>query len=315
MTQVFELLRKAARSEANILVLGESGTGKELIARAIHANSPRAAQAFVPVDCASLPEHLLESELFGHEKGAFTGAVRSKPGLVEMAHRGTLFLDEIAELPPPLQVKLLRALQERQIRRVGGTSLIDVDVRVVSATNRDLSEAIAKAQFREELYYRVNVIAIRLPPLRERAGDVKLLAHTFLRRYGQGHVTAIDDAAMAALEAYRWPGNVRELQNIVERACALAESDTVTRRDLPDHVLAPAPVHGTEAPGTGGALATASGLPLKDAKERWMQVLEAAYLRDLLDRNDGNISAAAKAAGIDRKTFHRLVNKYQLRGS
>ena len=173
MAQVFELVKKAARSEANILVLGESGTGKELIARAVHANSPRAAQAFVPVDCASLPEQLLESELFGHEKGAFTGAVRTKPGLMEVADGGTLFLDEIGELPVSLQVKLLRALQERQIRRVGGTALIDVDVRVVSATNRDLREAAAKGQFREELYYRVNVIEIRLPPLRERAGDVR----------------------------------------------------------------------------------------------------------------------------------------------
>jgi DNA-binding NtrC family response regulator len=314
MTEVFELVRKAARSEANILVLGESGTGKELIARAIHANSPRAAQAFVPVDCASLPEHLLESELFGHEKGAFTGAVRSKPGLVEVAHRGTLFLDEIAELPPSLQVKLLRALQERQIRRVGGTSLIDVDVRVVSATNRELADSIAKGQFREELYYRINVIAIRMPPLRERAGDVKLLAHTFLRRYGQGRITGIDDAAMAALEAYRWPGNVRELQNVIERACALADRETLTRRDLPDHVLSRLSAATEEAPALG-ELGGAQGLPLKDAKERWMQVLEAAYLRDLLDRNDGNISAAAKAAGIDRKTFHRLVNKYQIRSA
>jgi DNA-binding NtrC family response regulator len=163
MTQVFELVKKAARSEANILVLGESGTGKELVARAIHANSPRAGEPFVPVDCASLPEQLLESELFGHEKGAFTGAVRTKTGLVEAAHRGTLFLDEIGDLPATLQVKLLRALQEHQIRRVGGNGLVDVDIRAVSATNRNLTEAIAKGEFREELYYRINVIAIRLP--------------------------------------------------------------------------------------------------------------------------------------------------------
>src|SRR5580765_5242362 len=214
MTQVFELVKKAARSEANILVMGESGTGKELIARAVHANSPRAAQAFVPVDCASLPENLLESELFGHEKGAFTGAVRTKPGLMEVAGGGTLFLDEIGDLPVSLQVKLLRALQERQIRRVGGTALIDVDVRVVSATNRHLREAVAKGQFREELYYRVNVIEIQLPPLRERAGDVRLLAHAFLKRYGQGRVIAMDDAVVEALERYAWPGNVRELQNV-----------------------------------------------------------------------------------------------------
>jgi two-component system response regulator HydG len=317
MAQVFELVKKAARSEANILVLGESGTGKELIARAVHANSPRAAQAFVPVDCASLPENLLESELFGHEKGAFTGAVRTKPGLMEVASGGTLFLDEIGDLPVSLQVKLLRALQERQIRRVGGTALIDVDVRVVSATNHDLREAAAKGQFREELYYRVNVIEIRLPPLRERAGDVRLLAHAFLKRYGQGRVHGYDDAAMTALEAYAWPGNVRELQNVVERACALAEGDTITRRDLPDHVLGAggrAATPGAAATAVESHLAGTTELGLKDAKDRWMAVLEASYLKELLDRNEGNISAAAKAAGIDRKTFHRLVNKHQIRG-
>jgi DNA-binding NtrC family response regulator len=317
MAQVFELVKKAARSEANILVLGESGTGKELIARAVHANSPRAAQAFIPVDCASLPENLLESELFGHEKGAFTGAVRTKPGLMEVASGGTLFLDEIGDLPVSLQVKLLRALQERQIRRVGGTALIDVDVRVVSATNRDLREATAKGQFREELYYRVNVIEIRLPPLHERAGDVRLLAHAFLKRYGQGRVHAYDDAAMTALEAYAWPGNVRELQNVVERACALAEGDAITRRDLPDHVLGAggrAATTGAAATDVESHLAGTTGLGLKEAKDRWMAVLEASYLKELLDRNGGNISAAAKAAGIDRKTFHRLVNKHQIRG-
>src|SRR5215467_12163076 len=238
MTKVFELVRKAARSDANILVLGESGTGKELIARAIHANSPRATQPFVPVDCASLPEPLLESELFGHEKGAFTGAVKAKRGLIEVADRGTLFLDEIAELPLTLQAKLLRVLHERQLRHVGGTAQIDVDVRVVSATNRDLREAAAKGQFREELYYRVNVIAITLPPLRERAGDVQLLVQAFLKRYGADRSLTIEAEAMAVLERYRWPGNVRELQNVIERACALAEGERITSRDLPDHVLA-----------------------------------------------------------------------------
>jgi DNA-binding NtrC family response regulator len=312
MAQVFELVKKAARSEANILVLGESGTGKELIARAIHANSPRAAQAFVPVDCASLPENLLESELFGHEKGAFTGAIRTKPGLMEVADGGTLFLDEIAELPVGLQVKMLRALQERQIRRVGGTSLVDVDVRVVSATNRDLRDAVTKGQFREELYYRINVIAIQLPPLRERAGDVRLLAHAFLKRYGQDRIQSFEEEAMKALEGYAWPGNVRELQNIVERACALAESEVVTRRDLPEHVLQGARLADAASAADVANVRLSSGadVGLKEAKERWMAVLEASYLRDLLDRHGGNISAAAKAAGIDRKTFHRLINKH-----
>ena len=312
--QVFELVRKAARSDANILVLGESGTGKELVARAIHANSPRAGQAFMPVDCASLPEQLLESELFGHEKGAFTGAVGRKQGLIEVAHRGTLFLDEIGDLPQTLQVKLLRALQERQIRRVGGTSLIDVDVRLVSATNRDLREAGATRQFREELYYRINVIAIYLPPLRERAGDIKLLVHAFLKRYGKDRITQIDEAAMLALEAYAWPGNVRELQNIIERACALADGPVIMRRDLPDHLLA-SPTASTvpDLAVAPEALAAGRDLPLKDARERWLHVLEASYLRGLLERHGGNISTAAKTAGIDRKTFHRLINKHEIR--
>ncbi|MGH7392398.1 MAG: sigma-54-dependent transcriptional regulator [Candidatus Rokuibacteriota bacterium] len=313
MARVFELVRKAARVEANILVLGESGTGKELIARAIHANSPRAARPFVPVDCASLPEQLLESELFGHEKGAFTGAVRGKPGLMEVAQGGTLFLDEIGELPLALQSKLLRALQEREIRRVGGTSQVPVDVRVVSATNRNLRDAAARGAFREELYYRVNVIAIELPPLRDRAGDVELLARAFVEKYGQGRVTAIEDAAMTALVRYAWPGNVREVQNVIERACALTDGATVRRADLPEYLLAGESVR---AAGTGGGappVSAATGLPLQEAREHWLQSLETAYLRDVLERHGGNISAAAKAAGVDRKTFHRLVSKYRIR--
>jgi len=261
----------------------------------------------VPVDCASLPEQLLESELFGHEKGAFTGAVKTKPGLMEVAHRGTLFLDEIAELPMALQVKLLRALQERQFRRVGGTALTSVDVRVVSATNRDLRAAIAQSQFREELFYRIDVVEIPLPPLRDREGDIRLLAHAFLKKYGGARITGLEPEAMEALEGYRWPGNVRELQNVIERACALADGTTLKRRDLPEYLLR-APEAAVPA---GTALTT--DLPLKDAKEQWMGVLEASYLRDLLARHDGNVSAAAKAAGIDRKTFHRLINKYSLK--
>ena len=317
MTRVFELVRKAARSDANILVQGESGTGKELIARAVHANSPRATQPFVPVDCASLPEQLLESELFGHEKGAFTGAIKTKPGLMESASGGTLFLDEIGEMPLGLQAKLLRALQERQIRRVGGTALIDVDVRVVSATNRDLRAAAAKGDFRDDLFYRVNVIAIQLPPLREREGDVQLLTHAFLERYATRRFQGVDDDALAALQAYRWPGNVRELQNVIERACALTEGDRLKIADLPDYVMggviAVAAGGADTAAALEGARSAGHGLTLKDAKERWMTVLEGAYLRDALAREGGNVSAAAKAAGIDRKTFHRLINKYRLK--
>jgi DNA-binding NtrC family response regulator len=316
MARVFELVRKAARSDANILVQGESGTGKELIARAIHANSPRAAQPFIPVDCASLPEQLLESELFGHEKGAFTGAIRTKPGLMESADHGTLFLDEIGEMPMGLQAKMLRALQERQVRRVGGNALVDVDVRIVSATNRDLRASVAKGDFRDDLYYRVNVITIQLPPLREREGDVELLAQAFLDRYGKGRLRAMEDDVLAALKGYRWPGNVRELQNVIERACALADSDRLRLTDFPDYVVSgggsvAVPAGGDEA--VDAARATAQGLSLKDAKEQWMGVLEASYLRELLARHEGNVSAAAKTAGIDRKTFHRLINKYHLK--
>ncbi len=309
MAQVFELIRKAARSEANILILGESGTGKELVARAIHANSPRAAQAFVAVDCASLPEPLLESELFGHEKGAFTGAAKTKPGLLEVASGGTLFLDEIAELPVGLQSKFLRALQEREIRRVGGTRPIPVDVRIVSATNRDLRDAIAKGGFRQELYYRINVIAIQLPPLRARHGDIALLVQHFVQRYGGSRerlIEGVEPEAMRILESYAWPGNVRELQNVIERACALADREQITARDLPEHLSAPAAPAAVSA-GAG------THLPLPEAKAHWMRELEVAYLVEQLTRHGGNISQAARAAGIDRKTFHRLINKYGIK--
>jgi DNA-binding NtrC family response regulator len=311
MTRIFELVRKAARSEANILVSGESGTGKELIARAIHANSPRKGEAFVPVDCASLPEQLLESELFGHERGAFTGAVKTKPGLLEVAHQGTLFLDEIAELPMSLQVKLLRTLQEREVRRVGGTKMIDVDVRLVAATNRDLREAVSAERFREDLYYRVNVISIHLPPLRERKGDVALLAQHFFRKYSQGReepLTGISHEVITLLDGYTWPGNVRELQNVIERACALAEGPQIEVRDFPEPLRGGGGSRSTPPPS-----APTKDLPLKDAKAEWLQLFEREYLVELLNRHGGNVSQAAKVAQIDRKTIHRLINKYKLK--
>jgi DNA-binding NtrC family response regulator len=308
MLEVFELTRKAARSEANILIQGESGTGKELVARAIHVQSPRASEIFVPVDCAALPEPLLESELFGHERGAFTGADRAKPGVFELADRGTLFLDEVGELPLGLQTKLLRALQEREIRRVGGTRLISLDVRLVSATNRDLAESVRKREFREDLFYRVNVIAITLPPLRERAGDVALLAYQFLRRYGRNRerpLEGIDADALAILEGYPWPGNVRELQNVIERACVLADGPTLRVRDLPDHVRGRARATAPPPPG--------QDLPLREAREAWLRSFTEQYLTELLRRHGGNVSQAAKTAGVDRKTLHRLLAKHRVR--
>jgi DNA-binding NtrC family response regulator len=311
LQQVLELVRKAARSEANILILGESGTGKELIARAIHANSPRAAQPFVAVDCASLPENLLESELFGHEKGAFTGAATAKRGLMEAAHRGTLFLDELGELPLALQVKLLRALQERQFRRVGGTRQIEVDIRIVSATNRDLHKLVAEGTFREDLYYRINVIDIALPPLRERADDIELLATHFLRKFSSGpHATVkvIEPEAMIALETYPWPGNIRELQNVIERACALCERDIITLAELPSHIR----THPGEV-GTSPSLAATSKLTLKEARESWIGQLEATYMANLFKLAGGNLSEAARHAGVDRKTLRHLLTKYGIR--
>jgi len=309
LQQVLEMVRKAARSDANILILGESGTGKELIARAIHANSPRAAQPFVPVDCASLPENLLESELFGYEKGAFTGASSAKRGLIETAHQGTLFLDELGELTLPLQAKLLRAFQERQIRHLGGIRQIDVDVRIVSATNRNLSARVAESKFREDLYYRVNVIDIALPPLRERLGDIELLATSFLEKYSRDTVKGFEPEAMIALASYRWPGNVRELQNVVERACALAEGEMITLAELPAHFR---PSAGS-VDETHPAESSSAGMTLKEAKERWIGQLEASYVADLLQRENGNVSEAARKAGVDRKTLHRLLNKHGLR--
>jgi two-component system, NtrC family, response regulator HydG len=306
MVAVFDLVQKAAGSEANILIQGESGTGKELIARAIHGNSPRAAEVFVPVDCAALPDNLLESELFGHERGAFTGAERAKPGMFEAATRGTLLLDEVAELPLTLQAKLLRALQEREIRRVGGTKQIPIDVRLVSATNRDLADSVRRREFREELFYRVNVIPVTLPPLRERTGDISLFAYHFLGRYGRNRerpLEGIDPDALAMLEGYPWPGNIRELQNVIERACVLAGGPALRVRDLPEHVRG----RSRSAPTVPGWI-----LPLREARERWLQGFTEEYLTDLLRCHRGNISQAAKTAGVDRKTLHRLRAKFHI---
>lgn len=312
LQKVLSLVRRAARSDADIVVMGESGTGKELIANAVHTNSKRASGPFVALDCACLPENLLESELFGYEKGAFTGAVKSRSGLMETAHKGTLFLDEIGELPLGLQVKLLRTLQERQVRRVGGTKPAAIDVRMVSATNRDLAQLVKEGQFREDLFYRLNVITINLPPLRERFGDVALLAHAFLRKLAQQDsempVRGINPEALSALDAYSWPGNVRELRNVIERACALTDGEMISLADLPDNIRQPAsPI--TPAAEPSNPLGSAS---LKDAKGRWLSNFEPSYVEGLLKEHSGNVSQAARAAGVDRKTLYRLMKKYNL---
>lgn len=233
--EMLKLIRRVAAAKTNILVIGESGTGKELVARMIHDLGPLEGRPFVPVNCGAIPATLIESELFGHKRGSFTGAVNEKMGLFEVAQGGTLFLDEVGELPLGMQVKLLRAIQERSIKKVGGTEDIRVDARIIAATNRDLEVAVAKGTFREDLYYRLNVILIKTPALREREGDISILAEHFLKKFsakGGSCPSAIDEEAMGALEAYDWPGNVRELENVIERAVMLQSGDTVTLDSL-----------------------------------------------------------------------------------
>ncbi len=305
---VLKLINKVSKTEANILILGDSGTGKELVARNIHNRSNRSHRPFVPVDCASLPENLLESELFGHEKGAFTNAHVTRPGIFEYASGGTLFLDEIGELSITLQSKLLRVLQERQVRRVGGRKLLNVNVRIITATNQNLENAIEKGRFREDLFYRINVITIPVPPLRERKEDIPLLANHYLRHFSKGsknEVKEISKKAMELLEKHHWPGNVRELQNIMERAVSLADSEIIAPEDLPEQIQL------VREPGT---FLASDGSNFKKAKKDWMDLFEKRYLSALLNRHNGNISKAAIEAQVNRKTIHRMLKRHRLTG-
>ena len=289
MQEVLRLVDRVAPTDSSVLVLGESGTGKELIARAIHERSPRATQAFVPIHCGALPREVLESELFGHEKGAFTGAVRFKPGLIELADGGTLFLDEIGEMEPDSQVKLLRVLESHAFFRVGGTRRRSVDMRLVAATNRDLAEAIRANEFRQDLYYRINTIALTLPPLRERPEDVSLLAAHFLEQnvaYGRKRLSP---AALRCMEAYGWPGNVRELQHAIQRAIILGKGEEIGPEDLPAELRA----------GHGGA---AEGGSLEEMERRHI----IATLRQV----GGHRAKAAALLGIDPKTLYRKLLTY-----
>jgi len=306
MRKVLERLGKVAPTGSNVLILGESGTGKELIARSLHANSSRAEGPFIPVDCAALPEGLLESELFGYERGAFTGAVDRKVGLLEGARGGTVFFDEFTELSLGLQSKLLRVLEERQVRRLGGSDLIDIDIRVVAATNVDLEEAVAVGAFREDLYYRLNVVPVVVPPLREREGDVVLLAEKFFARFSalQGNAPAkVSPEVWDALERHHWPGNVRELRNLTERLVVLHEGDRITLADLPEalRVLPEAPVGGPDL----GRLS----LPWAEARLEFLQAFRMRYAKALLRRTEGSISEAAKTAQVTRRTVHRWVDE------
>ncbi len=290
MCKVFEVLSRAARSSATALVSGESGTGKELVARAIHYEGPRSASPFVPVNCAGIPESLLESELFGHVKGAFTGAVTSRAGFFQTAEGGTLFLDEISETSPATQAKLLRVLQDKQVYMVGSSRAHKVDVRIVAATNKDLSALVAKERFRQDLFFRLNVLPIALPPLRERGSDVFLLANRFAAKFAeeQGRKPPrFTDRALEALARYDWPGNVRELENIVQRLVVMNDAETFHVADLPA-------VMRRRPPREGGL-------------ERTLAEVEADHIRRVLARLEGNKSAAARSLGIDRKTLRKKL--------
>ncbi|BDG03202.1 sigma-54-dependent transcriptional regulator [Anaeromyxobacter oryzae] len=308
MHEVYALLDKAAGLDITVLLLGETGTGKELAARAIHYHSARRERRFVAVNCGALPGELVESELFGHARGAFTGAAGAKPGLFEEAAGGTIFLDEVGELPLAAQVKLNRALQEREIRRVGDTQPVKIDVRVIAATHRDLREEVRAGRFREDLFYRLHVFPVTLPPLRERAEDVPLLAAHFVEKHARAirrDVTGFEPEALRRLAGYAWPGNVRELENAVERAVAVAPGPLVRVADLPPEVAAAVP--GAPDP------ATLAKLPYREAVEQARDRISREYLVALLAEFGGNVTRAAERAGMERESLHRLLRKYGLR--
>jgi two-component system, NtrC family, response regulator len=294
MREIFAMVGRVAKTDATVLIQGESGTGKELLAGAIHQNSRRKTASFIPINCGAIPETLIEAELFGHEKGSYTGAHVQRKGKVESAGGGTLFLDEIGELPLPLQVKLLRFLQEREIERIGGRERIPVDVRIIAASNRDLKSEIQAGRFREDLYYRLSVVTITVPPLRERGDDIVLIARAFLARSCQEHRRKVrfSPAALQALLAYTWPGNIRELENKVQRAVIMAQRNVIEPLDLD---LAAVEVS-DEPEG------------LRDARDR----VERQALLDGLVKHRGNISQASKALGVSRPTFHALLAKHEI---
>ncbi len=306
MLDVYKLVARVSEGKSTVLLQGESGTGKELIARAIHANGPRRDKPFVPVNCGALPDTLLESEMFGYEKGAFTGAVGTKAGLFEAANGGTLFLDEIGELGPALQVKLLRVMQDHEVRRVGGTGSVKVDVRIIAATNRDLEQFVKEEKFRDDLYYRLNVVRITLPSLIDRKGDIPMLAHHFLQKCAAGAPTVVRGIlpeTMTLLMQYRWPGNVRELENAIERAVSLSHGPLLTPDDLPEAIR-----QGSASADTGTSLdgepADVAGLTLEEVEKR--------HLIRVLKETKGNKVKAAKILGIDRRTLYRMAERFGL---
>ena len=307
MQAVFTLVDRVARTSSTVLIHGDSGTGKELVARAIHFASARANQRFLSINCGAMPENLLESELFGHVKGSFTGAVRDKPGLFQEATGGTLFLDEIGDMTPPMQVKILRVLQEKVVRRVGGTEEETVDARIIAATNQDLGAMVESGDFREDLYYRINVIPIHLPPLRERREDVPLLVDHFLDKYCRQlglEGRSVSVPAMRVLESYDWPGNVRELENVLERAVALSSGEVLKREDLPDHLL-----RGGRDEDDAVSL-PAEGLDL----EAYLERVRGSLMSQALERCDGVQTRAAELLGMSFRSFRYYAKKAGLTG-
>lgn len=307
MRDLFGLIEKVAPSPTTVLITGESGTGKELVARALHRRSPRAAGPFIQINCGAIPENLFEAELFGYEKGSFTGAVTAKPGRFEIANGGTLFLDEVGELPRDMQVKILRALQERRIDRVGGLQPIEVDVRVIAATNVDLAQAVANGSFREDLFYRLNVIPMHLPPLRERIDDIPLLIEHFLSRFNERlgqDVRRVAPDALAALLEHSWPGNIRELENLMERLVLLSDSDTIHLADLPGLR------RGSTIPTEGEDI---DDMGLKEYVRVHTAKLERARIQRVLEAEDGNVTRAARRLGISRKSLQTKMKEYGLR--
>ncbi|HYQ81630.1 MAG TPA: sigma-54 dependent transcriptional regulator [Anaeromyxobacteraceae bacterium] len=308
MREVYRLLEQAAGLDITVLLTGETGTGKELAARAIHYHSGRKERRFVPVNCGALPAELVESELFGHARGSFTGATGAKAGLFEEASGGTLFLDEVGELPLPVQVKLNRALQEREIRRVGDNAPIQVDVRVIAATHRDLKAEAAAGRFREDLFYRLHVFPVRLPPLRERREDVPLLAGHFLEKHARAFrrdVSGFTPEALRTLTGYPWPGNVRELENAVERAVAVATGPEVDLRDLPPELKG--------APEGALPAEILARMPYREAVETARDRVSREYLVALMREFGGNVTRAAERAGVERESLHRLLKRYGIR--
>src|SRR5262249_1860551 len=307
MQEVYQTIQNVGPTHSSVLILGESGTGKELVARAIHRCSHRKDKSFVVINCSALPESLMESELFGHVRGAFTGATQEKRALFEEAEGGTVFLDEIGEISPAIQVKLLRVLQEREIRKVGGAETRKVDVRIIAATNRDLTEMIKIGRFREDLYYRLNVIAIHLPPLRERMEDIPFLAYFFLKKFSERTGKPVREISMDALQAlqnYPWVGNVRELENVIERCIVLSEDQTIHAKDLPRKLVSSS----LFLPSSEETDLTQ--FSYKDAKKKALVLFHKAYLSNLLQQAQGNITVASTRAGLDRSNFKKIIRKY-----